>query len=123
MRELPVVVRDQGQVGRRVLRPASSRLPRARRPPFPRGRQMNSASVPGEIGTALATRLANLRLGTTPPGAASGRIGLALVAIGLVAVFSVLNASFFSVGNFIPIGVNSTSSLIAVLGTSALLIA
>ena len=84
---------------------------------------MNSASVPGEIGTGLATRLANLRLGTRPPGEASGRIGLALVAIGLVAIFSILNASFFTIGNFITIGVNSTSILIAVLGASALLIA
>ncbi len=63
------------------------------------------------------------RLGTKAPGEASGRLGLALVAAALVALFSVLNASFFRVENFITIGVNSTSILIAVLGTSALLIA
>ncbi len=84
---------------------------------------MNSGSIPRESGRAIATWVANLRLGTKPPGEASGRIGLALVAVGLVAVFSVLNASFFAIGNFITIGVNSTSILIAVLGTSALLIA
>jgi len=61
--------------------------------------------------------------GTKAPGEASGRIGLALVAVALVAVFSILNASFFRIENFVVIGVNSTSILIAVLGTSALLIA
>ena len=61
--------------------------------------------------------------GTKPPGEASGRIGLAIVALGLVVVFSLLNASFFRLDNFVVIGVNSTSILIAVLGTSALLIA
>ena len=45
------------------------------------------------------------------------------MAIGLVAVFSLLNTSFFALENFITIGVNSTSILIAVFGTSALLIA
>jgi ribose transport system permease protein/ribose transport system ATP-binding protein len=65
----------------------------------------------------------NLRLGTRAPGEASGRIGLALVALALVVLFSVLNASFLRLENFITIGVNSTSILIAVLGTSALLIA
>lgn len=64
-----------------------------------------------------------LRLGIKAPGEASGRIGLALVALGLVVLFSLLNASFFSLDNFVVIGVNSTSILIAVLGTSALLIA
>jgi ribose/xylose/arabinose/galactoside ABC-type transport system permease subunit/ABC-type branched-subunit amino acid transport system ATPase component len=83
---------------------------------------MNPASIPRESGPGIATWVANLRLGTTPPGEASGRIGLAIVAIGLVAIFSILNASFFAIGNFITIGVNSTSILIAVLGTSALLI-
>ena len=38
-------------------------------------------------------------------------------------LFSLLNASFFRLENFVTIGVNSTSILIAVLGTSALLIA
>jgi len=61
--------------------------------------------------------------GTKPPGEASGRVGLALVALGLIVVFSLLNKSFFSLDNFVVIGVNSTSILIAVLGTSALLIA
>lgn len=64
-----------------------------------------------------------LRLGTKAPGEASGRLGLALVAVGLVVVFSAMNSSFFRVENFITIGVNSTSILIAVLGASALLIA
>jgi len=61
--------------------------------------------------------------GTKAPGEASGRIGLALVAVALVILFSLLNASFFRLENFVVIGVNSTSILIAVLGTSALLIA
>ncbi|MFZ5676081.1 MAG: ATP-binding cassette domain-containing protein [Pseudomonadota bacterium] len=64
-----------------------------------------------------------LRLGIKAPGEASGRIGLALVALGLIILFSLLNASFFSLDNFVVIGVNSTSILVAVLGTSALLIA
>ena len=64
-----------------------------------------------------------LRLGARPPGEASGRVGLALVALGLVVLFSILNESFFRLDNFVAIGVNSTSILIAVLGTSALLIA
>ena len=84
---------------------------------------MNSESVRTEIVPNSATWIANFQLGTKAPGEASGRIGLALVAVGLVAVFSVLNASFLSIENFITIGVNSTSILIAVLGTSALLIA
>lgn len=64
-----------------------------------------------------------LRAGIKAPGEASGRVGLALVAVGLIVLFSLLNASFFSLDNFVVIGVNSTSILIAVLGTSALLIA
>jgi ribose transport system permease protein/ribose transport system ATP-binding protein len=67
--------------------------------------------------------ISSLLPGTKPPGEASGRIGLAIVALGLVVVFSLLNASFFRLDNFVVIGVNSTSILIAVLGTSALLIA
>ena len=67
--------------------------------------------------------LANLGTGTRAPGEASGRIGLALVAVGLIVIFSLLNGSFARVENFVVIGVNSTSILIAVLGTSALLIA
>ena len=61
--------------------------------------------------------------GTKAPGEASGRVGLALVALALIILFSLLNASFFRLENFVVIGVNSTSILIAVLGTSALLIA
>ena len=66
---------------------------------------------------------ASLLPGTKAPGEASGRVGLALVALALIITFSLLNASFFSLDNFVVIGVNSTSILIAVLGTSALLIA
>lgn len=67
--------------------------------------------------------MSSLRPGIKAPGEASGRIGLALVAVGLIVLFSLLNAAFFSLDNFVVIGVNSTSILIAVLGTSALLIA
>ena len=63
------------------------------------------------------------RLGTRAPGEASGRIGLAIVAVLLVVLFGALNSNFFTLDNFVTIGVNSTSVLIAVLGTSALLIA
>ena len=62
-------------------------------------------------------------MGARAPGEASGRLGLALVAVALVVLFSLLNPSFFRLENFVTIGVNSTSVLIAVLGTSALLIA
>jgi ribose/xylose/arabinose/galactoside ABC-type transport system permease subunit/ABC-type branched-subunit amino acid transport system ATPase component len=64
-----------------------------------------------------------LALGTKAPGEASGRVGLLVVAVGLVLLFSLLSRSFFGLDNFITIAVNSTSILIAVLGTSALLIA
>lgn len=64
-----------------------------------------------------------LRLGTSAPGEASGRLGLAIVALGLVVLFSVLNPAFLSIDNFVTIGVNSTSIIIAVIGTAALLIA
>lgn len=67
--------------------------------------------------------LSSLLPGTRAPGEASGRIGLALVAVALVVLFSLLNPAFLTPDNFIVIGVNSTSVLIAVLGTSALLIA
>ncbi|MEP7239632.1 MAG: ATP-binding cassette domain-containing protein [Devosia sp.] len=80
----------------------------------------HAAAANGVTGAATGDRL---RLGTRAPGEASGRIGLAAVALALVVLFSVLNRSFLSVENFITIGVNSTSILIAVLGTSALLIA
>ena len=61
--------------------------------------------------------------GSKAPGEASGRAGLALVAAALIVLFSFLNPSFFRLENFVVIGVNSTSVLIAVLGTSGLLIA
>ena len=78
----------------------------------------------GRPATPLRTGwVSSLLPGTTAPGEASGRMGLALVAVALVVVFSLLNASFFHVANFVVIGVNSTSILIAVLGASALLIA
>src|SRR4029079_1199364 len=64
-----------------------------------------------------------LRSGAKAPGEASGRVGLALVAVALVALFSAFSPAFFRLDNFIAIAVNSTSILIAVLGTSALLIA
>jgi ribose/xylose/arabinose/galactoside ABC-type transport system permease subunit/ABC-type branched-subunit amino acid transport system ATPase component len=70
-----------------------------------------------------ASWITNFPPRTKAPGEASGRAGLALVALALVILFSILNASFFRIENFITIGVNSTSILIAVLGTSALLIA
>ncbi|MEM8971013.1 MAG: ATP-binding cassette domain-containing protein [Pseudomonadota bacterium] len=61
--------------------------------------------------------------GTVAPGGSTSRVGLAVVAAGLVLLFSLLNSAFFTSDNFIVIGVNSTSILIAVLGASALLIA
>ena len=76
-----------------------------------------------EAASARAAAVPAFRLGTRAPGEASGRIGLALVAAGLVVLFSLLNASFFRLDNFVAMAVNSTSILIAVLGTSALLIA
>jgi ribose/xylose/arabinose/galactoside ABC-type transport system permease subunit/ABC-type branched-subunit amino acid transport system ATPase component len=79
-------------------------------------------SVSHETVTAPG-RFAPLLPGTKAPGEASGRAGLALVAVALVILFSVLNPAFFRLENFVVIGVNSTSILIAVLGTSALLIA
>src|SRR5688572_18869315 len=76
------------------------------------------------LGTGMQTGWpASLLPGTKAPGEASGRVGLALVALALVITFSLLNTAFFSLDNFVVIGVNSTSILIAVLGTSALLIA
>jgi len=72
---------------------------------------------------ASANPFSALLLGTKTPGEASGRIGLAIVALLLVVIFSLANAAFFRLENFVVIGVNSTSTLIAVLGTSALLIA
>jgi len=74
--------------------------------------------------TAISTNdVPSWRIGSRAPGEGSGRLGLALIAVALVVLFSLLNPSFFRLENFITIGVNSTSILIAVLGTSALLIA
>jgi ribose/xylose/arabinose/galactoside ABC-type transport system permease subunit/ABC-type branched-subunit amino acid transport system ATPase component len=67
--------------------------------------------------------ISSLLPGTKVPGEAAGRVGLALIALALIVLFSLLNKSFFTLDNFVVIGVNSTSILIAVLGTSALLIA
>ncbi len=86
---------------------------------------MTTDNVRGSV-QAMASQpgwLASLLPGTKAPGEASGRMGLALVAIGLIILFSLLNASFLRLENFVVIGVNSTSILIAVIGTSALLIA
>lgn len=88
-----------------------------------RGCQVNSESMSAGPVTTQGDWIASLRLGTKSPGEASGRLGLAIVAVGLVIVFSILNSTFFTTDNFVTIGVNSTSVLIAVLGTSALLIA
>ncbi len=84
---------------------------------------MNSETVGAAPATAQGTLMSGLQLGTNSPGEGSGRVGLAIVAVGLVIIFSILNATFLTVDNFVIIGVNATSVLIAVLGTSALLIA
>jgi ribose/xylose/arabinose/galactoside ABC-type transport system permease subunit/ABC-type branched-subunit amino acid transport system ATPase component len=84
---------------------------------------MNSQSLIVQGAGARGEAMSTFRLGTKPPGEASGRIGLAVVAIVLIALFGSLNANFLTLDNFVTIGVNSTSVLIAVLGTSALLIA
>jgi ribose/xylose/arabinose/galactoside ABC-type transport system permease subunit/ABC-type branched-subunit amino acid transport system ATPase component len=78
--------------------------------------------VAAPVGTR-GTLASSLRLGTNAPGEASGRLGLAAVAVALIIIFSILNSTFLTIDNFVTIGVNSTSVLIAVLGTSALLIA
>ena len=80
--------------------------------------QAERLATPMQAGWASA-----LLPGSKAPGEASGRVGLALVAVALIVLFSLLNPSFFRLENFVVIGVNSTSILIAVLGTSALLIA
>jgi len=91
--------------------------------------QGDNSMTTDDLGTerlAMAAQpnwLSSLLPGTRAPGEASGRIGLALVAVALVVLFSLLNPAFLTADNFIVIGVNSTSVLIAVLGTSALLIA
>lgn len=84
---------------------------------------MITENVQSERADQIPMRAASMLPGTRAPGEASGRVGLALVALGLIVVFSLLNTSFFSLDNFVVIGVNSTSILIAVLGTSALLVA
>ena len=87
------------------------------------GKSVTSKDASATALTASPEDATGLRIGSRAPGEASGRLGLALVAVGLVILFSLLNPSFFRLENFITIGVNSTSILIAVLGTSALLIA
>ena len=57
------------------------------------------------------------------PGEASGRIGLALVAIGLVVFFSLRTANFFTTTNGLTIALTMTSILIVVVGSGALMIA
>ena len=83
----------------------------------------DSLGVERSIAADRPRFLATFLPGSKAPGEASGRLGLALVAAALILLFSVLNQSFFRLENFVVIGVNSTSVLIAVLGTSALLIA
>lgn len=83
-----------------------------------------ATDIPGSgARSGLPSSLAAFLPGTKPPGEASGRLGLAIVAILLVVLFSALNSAFLNPDNFVTIGVNSTSILIAVIGTSALLIA
>jgi ribose/xylose/arabinose/galactoside ABC-type transport system permease subunit/ABC-type branched-subunit amino acid transport system ATPase component len=84
---------------------------------------MATDSTETSLPLRLPAPLAALLPGTRPPGEASGRIGLAVVAVLLVVLFSLLNPAFLNPDNFVTIGVNSTSILIAVIGTSALLIA
>ena len=83
----------------------------------------DSLGVERSVAADRPRLLAAFLPGSKAPGEASGRLGLALVAAALILLFSVLNQSFFRLENFVVIGVNSTSVLIAVLGTSALLIA
>src|SRR5450631_2345611 len=84
---------------------------------------MTTDNVRADRSPMTTTWFSSLSPGTKAPGEASGRIGLALVALALIVLFSTLNDSFFRLQNFVVIGVNSTSILIAVLSTSALLIA
>lgn len=84
---------------------------------------MTSSDAGAAVTTISTDDAPSLRIGSRAPGEASGRLGLAVIAVALIVLFSLLNQSFFRLENFITIGVNSTSTLIAVLGTSALLIA
>jgi ribose/xylose/arabinose/galactoside ABC-type transport system permease subunit/ABC-type branched-subunit amino acid transport system ATPase component len=84
---------------------------------------MTTDNVRADRSPGTPNWLSSFSPGTKAPGEASGRLGLALVALALIVLFSALNASFFRLQNFVVIGVNSTSILIAVLSTSALLIA
>ncbi len=75
--------------------------------------------------TAQARRpdlLARLSPGTTIPGESAGRLGLGVVALCLVVLFTLQDSAFLTVDNFVVIAVNMTSILIAVVGASALLI-
>ncbi len=83
----------------------------------------DTQDAPTAVTATSPTDAPSLRIGARAPGEASGRLGLALLAVALVVLFTLLNPSFLRLENFITIGVNSTSVLIAVLGTSALLIA
>jgi ribose transport system permease protein/ribose transport system ATP-binding protein len=56
------------------------------------------------------------------PGEATGRAGLALLAVGLVALFSLLNSQFFTTSNGLTIALNMSAITIVVIGSAALLI-
>jgi ribose/xylose/arabinose/galactoside ABC-type transport system permease subunit/ABC-type branched-subunit amino acid transport system ATPase component len=56
------------------------------------------------------------------PGEASNRLGLAVVAIGLVVFFSLRSSTFFTTENGLTIAMAMTSVLIVGIGTAALLI-
>lgn len=84
---------------------------------------MTTETTPAGLRDQHLSRSPWLLPGGYPPGEASGRLGLAFVALALVVIFSILNPAFLNLDNFVTIGVNSTAILIAVIGTSALLIA
>ena len=73
-----------------------------------------AAARTGRVGRHSAARHQGARRSLGPHRAGAGG------ALALIVLFSLLNASFFRLENFVVIGVNSTSILIAVLGTSAL---
>ncbi len=56
------------------------------------------------------------------PGEATGRAGPALLAVGLVALFSSLNSQFFTTSNGLTIALNMSAIAIVVIGSAALLI-
>ena len=65
---------------------------------------------------------ARRRGGTSVPGEPSGRLGLALVAIALVAFFSIHSSAFFTADNGLTIALTMTSIAIVAIGTGALMI-